>query len=750
MKKRRGCIKWAVVGVLSLVALLLVALCPATFLYVRQRDAARAQFAPPTVVVTDPVPGVSVPMGGQLLVSATAVGADPITRAELWVDGELVETTESDEPAGTSPFYAHFDLLVSEGPQTLFVRAVNALGIIGQSLPVSVVGQPGPGETRGAVVVGPGQTLADVALTYGTEPQILQELNPDLGDEEPPEGTAVIVPLPPKEEPPPSVGPSVPPTVPGATPSPPAPPSTGPAPMPGTPPLKVIEPSPLPVGPGFIIAIFVPPKPPAAPSDLQAQVENCMIRLRWRDNATNEERYEVWITGPGLQSQLLATLQPAAGSEAWFEFPAPQPGDFNVWVEAVNFVGKQPSNIVSLYVGAECPNTVPTHLQVEALDMSVPGGYDRVYCYVSFEDAPEQRLPLDDSAFIQVQGGRGEIAVWAAGSRKLTVPIPQDGALDMAGECWGWSGQALDNLGPFSREFSSETWDGVKRLLQGSSYDIGVAIQALGSSDTRETYGYKDPTIPAPYDLREERVGSDTSLDPLAEWEWFWQRRLVWKWDGDQKKITGFTIYLDGKPYKTVSANSRSEVITLAAWCGTKPRWQVIAVAGAGESLPSVPLDFNLPDCPVYAEVQFKYIHIICAENYWFHWTCPNCETIWSWFYIVANGIQRRSYFDGVFTVGLSCGDHQISSIGKWTDPKADTMVMRITPSNPSVTVGSRFYYENPWGELAKYQYATRTITMPLEKWKTYDEEFKLWTKANGVYSYLVVRVRGYGTKATP
>lgn len=521
--------------------------------------------------------------------------------------------------------------------------------------------------------------------------------------------------------------------------------------MPNTPPLKVTEPPPLPVGPGFLIAVFAPPKPPAAPSDLQAQVENCMVRLRWKDNATNEERYEVWITGPDLQSRLVAALEPAAGAEAWFEFPAPQPGDLNVWVEAVNFVGKQPSNIVSLYVGAECPATLLNRLQVEALDMSVRGGYDRVYCYVSFEGAREQRLPLDDSDFIQVQGGQGNIAAWAAGSHKLTVPIPEDGALDIAGECLGWSGQALDKLGTFSGRFSSQTWDGAKRLLQGNSYDIGVAMQILGSTDSRQTYGYKDPTISAPYDLREERVGSDSSLDPMAEWEWFWQRRLSWKWDGDQKKITGFTIYLDGKPYKTVSANSRAEVVTLGAWCGTKPRWQVIAVAGAAESLPSAPLELNLPDCPVYAEVQFKYIHILCAENYWFYWTCPNCDTIWSWFYIVADGVQRRSYFDAVFfKVGLTCGDHNISSIGHWDYPKGDTMVMRITPSKPSVTVGSRFYYVNHWGELRKYQYATRTITMPLEEWKTYDEEFKLWTKANGVFSYLVVRVRGYETKPTP
>jgi len=40
MKSHR-CVKWLVVAVLSLVALLLAALCPATFLYVRHRNPTR-------------------------------------------------------------------------------------------------------------------------------------------------------------------------------------------------------------------------------------------------------------------------------------------------------------------------------------------------------------------------------------------------------------------------------------------------------------------------------------------------------------------------------------------------------------------------------------------------------------------------------------------------------------------------------------------------------------------------------------
>lgn len=123
--------------------------------------------------------------------------------------------------------------------------------------------------------------------------------------------------------------------------------------------------------------------------------------------------------------------------------------------------------------------SLPTQLQVEALDMSVSGDYDRVYCYVSFEGAPEVRLPEGASTFIQVQGGQGKIAEWAAGSRRLVLSIPEDGRLDLEGECWGWSGKTLHRLGTFAGKFPSATWDGARRSVEGTGFQIGIAVKPL-------------------------------------------------------------------------------------------------------------------------------------------------------------------------------------------------------------------------------------------------------------------------------
>jgi len=689
MKKRRGCIKVAAVAVLSLVALALVVLCPLAFLYTRQLDQARAEFAPPTVFVTEPVSGASAPTGSYLVVSATAMGISPIMRVELWVNGEVVETEEYDRPEGTSPFYAHFDLLASEGPQLLFVRAVNTGGIIGQSLPVAVVGEPGPSEVFLAVSVEEGETLADIAAAYEADPEVLEDLNPDLGGQEPPEGTVVVVPAPPEdgEEPsPPSAGPSLPPTAAGSS----------PVPLPDIPALKPIQPLPIAILPAIPVVVPSLSFPPTAPSDLQGQVENCIVRLRWHDNAHNELRYEVWMAALATPPRLIASLEPAAGGPAWVEFPAPRTGGVSFWVEAVGLVGRQPSNIVWVEVDPQCPTTSPTHLYVEALDMSVRGNYDRVYCYVSFEDTPEKRLPQDDSAFIEVRGGQADIAAWAAGSRKLTVPIPGDGSLDIAGQCWGWSGEALDRLGLFSGKFDASAWDGVRHPLEGGSYQIGVAVAPFGAMQPPlETYCYNDPSLPVPYDVREEACPSSK---PECNYGWKSPARLLrWKWDGGQKKITGFVIFQDGVAYSAyhVRADEREYVVSLPGECGRHIKWQVAAVAGEAQSNLSAPFEYDMAECGIYVRVWFDTIRLRDTSD----GLCRGCCTLQAYYNISANTVGKK-FWGPNFFMPMECGSYYFRDIAPPGEPHPDvlTVAMGSDQSKPiDLWVRTRFWDHDTW-----------------------------------------------------
>jgi hypothetical protein len=138
MRKGRGHIRSIVVPVSLLVVLACVLPGACTF------SQGTGQNEPPSVTVTEPATGASVLADSYISVSASASGGVPIARLELWMDGEPVDTEESSAVGGISPFNVSFDLVVPRGQHTLFVRAVNAKGLMENSSPVNVNGVEDP------------------------------------------------------------------------------------------------------------------------------------------------------------------------------------------------------------------------------------------------------------------------------------------------------------------------------------------------------------------------------------------------------------------------------------------------------------------------------------------------------------------------------------------------------------------------------------------------------------------------------
>jgi hypothetical protein len=563
--------------------------------------------------------------------------------------------------------------------------------------------------------VAEGQTLEDIATAYDVNPQTVQQLNPDLGGQQPPAGTTVVLPPPQSKTQPgpgaPSTGPSVGPTVP---PSGGQPAGGGTLPSPSGPKLAPYEPFPLlPVLPG-LIGTLTSINAPAAPTNLQAEVTNCTVRLRWNDNAANEEWYEVWYQWTISTSPtplLIAKLNPAAGGQVWYEFPMGA-GLYTFWVEAVNSVGRQPSNKVSQLVGANCAQTLATELQVEALDMTVPAGYSQVYCYVSFEGAPHVKIPPGINDFIQVTGGKGDIAYWASGNKKLVVPIPADDSLEVEGYCGGWSGGKWSMFGDFGGKYAKATWDGQRRALPGKGFEIGIAIKPLGgaldASGLLTTYGYEDPTLPVPYEVVEHQLFSPWPLDPLL-------RSLSWKWDGDSSKITGFQILLNGAPYSPnggwslVAPNVRSADVYLPTDCGIHITWQVRAIAGEAQSKPSAlktpDNDHDLPTCPMpmYAMVTFNNVTFI-----------DDCDDLDLYWYLKVNGVTKKFYsscdpsFFGPACAGAwphigdDCGPHSFALLGHGENDYPDTVVAPLGQtlaggSSGPISIG---VYDDMWNTM--------------------------------------------------
>jgi len=456
MKSKRGYLLFVVMlvvlGVLTTLTLLGVQ-------FLRQRqERARWEYPPPVVQIIEPQNGISAPVGSYLSAVSTITFSpqNPVQTVEWWLDGALAESHSLQAGAGGK--YDSYDLLIpTEGTHMLVARAINTRGVIGQSQPLTFQGMA-KGEAFYAVTVNEGETLESLAAGYGSEVATLQTLNPGLGNP-PPAGTTIKVPIPPENEPP-------------------SPPQTPPAVSGGvtlvstSPMLKVAN---IPSNSFSLLAVA----PPPAPTNLQGEVKDCQVKLLWEDNAANESGYEVWMAAPGAPLTLLATLQPASGGVTWFEFQAPGPGYFLFWVEAVNPIGQQGSNIIHLNVDAGCPIGAPTYLQVEILDIAASASAERIYCYVSFENAPEVRLPAQDGDFIAVQGGHGSLTLWP---HTFSMPIPADGALDLSGECWGWAGQDLSKMGTFTASLGSETWDGTSHLAHGGTFDVSLSALAQGGT----------------------------------------------------------------------------------------------------------------------------------------------------------------------------------------------------------------------------------------------------------------------------
>jgi len=589
MNKRPGYMLGAWFLLLAGVLMLVIGWLAVGLLRQRQ-ERARLEYLSPVVQIIEPQGGMSAPVGSYLPVIANIFDSSDasLQRVEVWLDGVLQEERESTTSEGALPplLYAHF-LMPSEGVHLLSVRAVNQKGIIGQSEPLIVVGIPKPREAHLLVPLPEGGSLTSLAAAYKTDEETLQVLNPSLNGQPPAPGSIIIVPKPAEDEPPPTAQPSL--------------------PLPGN--FQLINPAVLPLGPaglpGWNLTVLIA-LPPAAPSGLQAMVKECDVTLAWNDNSDNENGYNLWMSGANLPAHIIAVLQPSPGGQTWFEFPAPAGGHLSFWTEAYNSIGSQPSNIILAEVDSKCSPASPTHLQIDLLDMSVSGNYDRTYCYVSLEGAPETRLPEQDGNFIPVQGGQGNIA---ASPHVFSVPIPADNSVEVSGECWGWAGSALVKLGTFSDKFPIQAWNGARQVLDGGAFQIGMAVSPLGAANPggAQVYDYiPDPLLPPPYGVQEEGTRCPGSTCSGVFLTWKWQSSPAFK-----QQITGFEIYLDGKSYKTVTdPTARSTPVAPPAGCGKPVRWQVAAVAGTVRSMLSLPFEYDLPACQAYAVVKFETLEI--------------------------------------------------------------------------------------------------------------------------------------------
>jgi len=589
--------KFILIAVVIAAVVCVVGAAGAAIIYLvnRSQSAAAAAYAPPDVQITSPADGAEVDSGSNLVVSATAQGAQPVTRAELWVDGQLLATQDPNNPNGDSLLYASFPLQVQAGNHLVFVRALNTQGVIGQSMPISIIG------VNPVNVTDEGQPIEGTGPTGPIANPVKTGELPVTGNTAGSAGGGVAVP-PPNNPPVVIINPN--------------PLAVNPPPGGGNNPMLKLLPA---LGIGNNPLLKIPSlsgiglnSPPAPPTGLQGWVDNCQLTLVWDDKATNESSYEIWIAGTGQAPQVFVTLSSAnSQGQAWTMLAAPNPGTYTVWVEAVNWLGKGLSNIIQITV-TNCPNTFPAQLYIEAKDLIVPNAIDLVYCYVTIGTAPQAvRIPVDITQFITTVGGSTNIADFAAGQKAMVIPRPAGNTLAMFGDCDGWAGSKYTILGTFNESFTSDKWNSTPQKVTLGSSSMTITIHPSPTAPKNTIAGFNDPTLPMPFNLKLSRVG-DANGDLAQKFMWENQRQLSWAFLGNTNQFSGYNIYLDGKfSNKVPGAITFSTIVTLPPVCnsGAHVKWQVSAVDPSGkESSKSLPA---VLDCAGNVLVEVRFAELV-------------------------------------------------------------------------------------------------------------------------------------------
>lgn len=709
----------------------------------------RASAAPPTVQIVSPIAGDVFSAGETVFSSTTAIGTADIQLIELMLNGESVGKAFND--AGSSgAFDGRLDFIIQEGAHMLSARTVDQNGMVGQSIPIPIHGILKTDTSRTlAYTSREGDTLVSIADDLGVDLDDLRELNPDLGDGELTPGTSVNLPDDDKKdtipEPPPTGGDQ--PGQPGAEPKKDTPP-------PNTPMLSEI------IG---AIPIFRPinvlmqTKPPQAPDGLEASHEDCLVTLQWNDNSEYEDTYRIWFTGLGMPARVIATVSSSEHTgRVWYQFPTPPAGIYGFWVEAVNAIGAQPSEEAWLGVPAtQCEDYTAAYLNLIVDSFEIKGNFNRTYCYMSLEGTPEQRIPTGENSFfndfVQNQLWGDFFQVVDLNKSGFTIPYPEDGSIDISGECLAWSGDSLNTLGEFDTVLIPDEVEFVGSILiETPNFRLWVSVVPAGFENPPGTYTFSNPLVKAPFNLQITDTGrSDNPFYPT-------NKCLSWEWKGDESEIEGFTVFLNDNPFKLALPHERSVCYSPPAQCGMHMRFEVAANLPNGQTPRSEAKEYDMERCPLWAEIQFVSIETGFTNDS----LRGKCDEIETYFELKAWGATDASRNLGIGSdipgallkgqskhrFNMTCNQfYTFDEIGYavTNEHDMDKLVVQIDPNKAFLEIGI-FGWDYDWGTENDPLVMNRKKFpfLPVVSWDGYEEEFSIGSYQEAGSTSVIVRVR--------
>ena len=248
-------------------------------------------------------------------------------------------------------------------------------------------------------------------------------------------------------------------------------------------------------------------------------------------------------------------------------------------------------------------------------------------------------------------------------------------------------------------------------------------------------YTFFELTLRAPNNLQERPYNS--IFLPTA-------RLLIWEWQGEEKEITGFTVFLNGKPFKNAQPNQRQVFYLPEQQCGDKQVFQVAANTDHGQSELSVPLQIDLPPCPVLAEVQFVSFSTAYTNDS-MRGKCDQIETYYQ-FWVSGATEVRQKVWGKPFFFPVTCNKtYSVDDViyGYTKRRGMDRIVVPIDPADPMLVIGL-FAWDYDWGSQDDpFIIIKKTIDQPIQDWVGYEEELSLSSYCEVGFTQALIRVRG-------
>jgi len=168
--------RWLIVlGIVLLIGLIIIALVLGWF-----SRRGKAFDSRPLVLIHDPGYDDFFQIGDGVLVHATAREDNGLKRIELWANDKLIDAVDAEEPTTNLVLYSTW-IPTYEGEHQIIARAFSTDDISGQStIIINVVAADQV--STGFHIVKEGDTLESIADEYGSSPEEIEELNPEIGD----------------------------------------------------------------------------------------------------------------------------------------------------------------------------------------------------------------------------------------------------------------------------------------------------------------------------------------------------------------------------------------------------------------------------------------------------------------------------------------------------------------------------------------------------------------------------------------